>query len=66
MFEMPPFRYSNILQVFTPKAAALFVATGVGLFFYFRYEKQQLAEKRRACLSFSHSARLTLRSVCNP
>lgn len=33
--------------VFTPKAAALFVAAGVGLFFYFRYEKQQLLEQRR-------------------
>ncbi|KAF7790779.1 hypothetical protein EIP86_001736 [Pleurotus ostreatoroseus] len=33
--------------VFTPKAAALFVATGVGLFFYFRYEKQKLIEQRQ-------------------
>ncbi|EKM59019.1 uncharacterized protein PHACADRAFT_249182 [Phanerochaete carnosa HHB-10118-sp] len=33
--------------VFTPKAAALFVATGVGLFFYFRYEKQKLIERRQ-------------------
>ncbi|KAG6918210.1 hypothetical protein DXG01_015803 [Tephrocybe rancida] len=32
--------------VFTPKAAALFVATGVGLFFYFRYEKAQLLARR--------------------
>ncbi|PSR72866.1 hypothetical protein PHLCEN_2v11233 [Hermanssonia centrifuga] len=33
--------------VFTPKAAALFTATGVGLFFYFRYEKQKLIEERQ-------------------
>lgn len=39
---MPP-------QVFTPKAAALFVGTGLGLFFYFRYEKTKLQEQRRAC-----------------
>lgn len=34
--------------MFTPKAAALFIATGVGLFFYFRYEKQKLIEQKRA------------------
>jgi len=33
--------------VFTPKAAALFVLTGVGLYFYFDYEKRQLQERRR-------------------
>ncbi|KAG0698007.1 SCO1/SenC-domain-containing protein [Suillus ampliporus] len=33
--------------VFTPKAAALFVATGVGLFYYFRHEKQKLLEQRQ-------------------
>jgi len=33
--------------VFTPKAAALFVVAGVGLFFYFRYEKQKLLEQRQ-------------------
>ena len=27
--------------------AALFVATGAGLFMYFRYEKQKLAEQKR-------------------
>ncbi|KAL0949112.1 hypothetical protein HGRIS_009199 [Hohenbuehelia grisea] len=32
--------------VFTPASAALFVAAGVGLFFYFRHEKAQLAEAR--------------------
>lgn len=35
-----------LLQVFTPAAAALFVATGVGLFYYFQYEKQKLQEKK--------------------
>ncbi|KAI0773640.1 SCO1 protein [Fomes fomentarius] len=33
--------------VFTPLAAALFVATGLGLFFYFRNEKEKLAEQKR-------------------
>ncbi|OJA07917.1 hypothetical protein AZE42_03684 [Rhizopogon vesiculosus] len=33
--------------VFTPKAAALFVATGIGLFYYFRYEKQKLLQQRQ-------------------
>lgn len=33
--------------VFTPKAAALFVTTGLGLFFYFRYEKDRLLEQRQ-------------------
>jgi len=35
------------LGVFTPKAAALFVATGLGLFFYFQHEKIKLLEERR-------------------
>ncbi|OCH85520.1 h-sco1 [Obba rivulosa] len=35
------------IGVFTPKSAALFIATGVGLFLYFRYEKEKLEEKRR-------------------
>lgn len=34
--------------MFTPLAAALFVATGLGLFFYFRNEKEKLAEQKRA------------------
>jgi hypothetical protein len=46
-------RFHADIQVFTPKAAALFVAAGVGLFFYFRYEKQQLLEQRRMCPHFS-------------
>ncbi|KAF9004820.1 h-sco1 [Cyathus striatus] len=32
--------------VFTPLSAALFVAAGTGLFFYFRYEKARLIEER--------------------
>lgn len=46
-------------QVFTPKAAALFVATGVGLFFYLKYEKQKLAEQRRGSRFLISSAQLT-------
>ncbi|KAG5633871.1 hypothetical protein H0H81_004654 [Sphagnurus paluster] len=37
---------SAYTQVFTPKSAALFVAAGLGLFFYFRYEKAKLLERR--------------------
>ncbi|KZT63713.1 SCO1 protein [Daedalea quercina L-15889] len=40
-------RDRSAVGVFTPKAAALFVATGVGLFFYFRYEKQKLQEQKQ-------------------
>ncbi|KAI0655237.1 SCO1 protein, partial [Cubamyces menziesii] len=35
------------IGVFTPKAAALFVLTGIGLYFYFRNEKEKLLEQRR-------------------
>ncbi|KAG8218203.1 h-sco1 [Butyriboletus roseoflavus] len=38
--------FDVLLQVFTPAAAALFVATGVGLFYYFQYEKQKLQDKK--------------------
>ena len=43
-------RFDSVLalKVFTPKAAAVFVATGVALFFYFRNEKEKLLEQRRA------------------
>jgi protein SCO1 len=34
------------VKVFTPKSAALFITTGIGLFFYFRYEKAKLLEQR--------------------
>ncbi|KAF8883400.1 h-sco1 [Infundibulicybe gibba] len=40
------FRERNNVGVFTPTSAALFVAAGLGLFFYFRYEKAQLLEQR--------------------
>ncbi|TFY78629.1 hypothetical protein EWM64_g5381 [Hericium alpestre] len=33
--------------VFTPKAAALFILTGAGLFLYFRWEKQRLLEQKQ-------------------
>jgi protein SCO1/2 len=33
-------------QALTPKSAALFIAVGIGLFFYFRHEKQKLLEQR--------------------
>lgn len=36
-----------VSQVFTPKAAVLFVATGVGLYYYFQHEKQKLLEEKR-------------------
>ncbi|KAL9709928.1 Cu-binding protein [Leucoagaricus gongylophorus] len=39
-------RERNAVGVFTPTSAALFIATGVGLFFYFRHEKQKLLEER--------------------
>lgn len=32
--------------MFTPKSAALFIIAGVGLFYYFRYEKVRLLEQR--------------------
>ena len=47
--SLPYFICINVTvhQVFTPKAAALFVASGIGLYFYFRYEKEQLLLQRR-------------------
>ncbi|KAH8105412.1 SCO1 protein [Cristinia sonorae] len=33
--------------VFTPTAAAIFIATGAALFAYFKYEKERLQEQRR-------------------
>ncbi|TFK64708.1 SCO1-SenC-domain-containing protein [Pluteus cervinus] len=36
----------NTVGAFTPKSAALFVAVGVGLFFYFQHEKEKLLEER--------------------
>ncbi|KAI8984889.1 SCO1 protein [Trametes punicea] len=40
-------RDRTTVGVFTPKAAALFVLTGIALFFYFRNEKEKLLEQRR-------------------
>ncbi|KZT13188.1 SCO1 protein [Laetiporus sulphureus 93-53] len=40
-------RDRGAVGVFTPTAAAIFVATGIGLYFYFRYEKQKLHERRQ-------------------
>jgi protein SCO1/2 len=40
------FRERNSVGVFTPTSAALFVITGIGLFYYFRYEKAKLLEER--------------------
>ncbi|KAH9007218.1 SCO1 protein [Lactarius hatsudake] len=37
----------SAVGVFTPKAAALFVLAGSGLFFYFRWEKQRLQEQKQ-------------------
>ena len=39
-------RLTTRKQVFTPASAALFVVTGIGLFYYFRYEKAKLLEER--------------------
>lgn len=33
--------------VFAPKAAVLFVATGIGLYYYFQHEKQKLLEQKQ-------------------
>ncbi|KAF9224489.1 SCO1 protein [Gyrodon lividus] len=40
-------RDRSTVGVFTPTAAALFVATGAGMFYYFQYEKQKLQEKKQ-------------------
>ena len=56
IFLFPSFICTNVvsrIQVFTPKAAALFVASGIGLYFYFRYEKEQLLLQRRMSLCSS-------------
>jgi protein SCO1/2 len=39
------------MQVFTPKAAALFTIAGAGLYLYFRSEKQRLQEQKRESVS---------------
>ncbi|KAF8728332.1 hypothetical protein AX14_006775 [Amanita brunnescens Koide BX004] len=40
------FPQRNTIGVFTPASAALFVVTGIGLFYYFRHEKAKLLEER--------------------
>ncbi|KAK7694452.1 hypothetical protein QCA50_001638 [Cerrena zonata] len=50
-------RDRSSVGVFTPKAAALFVATGLGLFAYFRYEKERLLEQRQKELEDKQTGR---------
>lgn len=38
----------HMLQPFNLRAGALFVATGVGLYFYFRSEKEKVQQKKRS------------------
>jgi len=38
--------YDSVLQVFSPTAAAIFIATGAGLFYYFNSEKESLKKKK--------------------
>ncbi|KAI0719217.1 SCO1 protein [Fomitopsis betulina] len=40
-------RDRSAVGVFTPRAAALFIVTGVALYFYFDYEKQKLQEQKQ-------------------
>ncbi len=44
-------KHELVLKGFTPKAAAVFVATGVGLYFYFRHEKEKIQEAKRTYYS---------------
>ena len=39
---------NNRFQVFSPTAAAIFIATGAGLFYYFNSEKESL-KKQKGC-----------------
>ncbi|KAF8485167.1 h-sco1 [Russula ochroleuca] len=41
------FKDKSAVGVFTPKAAALFILAGTGLYFYFRSEKQRLQEQKQ-------------------
>ncbi|KAJ6516455.1 h-sco1 [Mycena sanguinolenta] len=36
----------NFLQVFTPRSAAIFLLTGLGLLYYFRHEKTKVLEQQ--------------------
>lgn len=40
-------------QVFSPAAAAIFIATGAGLFYYFKSEKESL-KKKKGCVVKHH------------
>ena len=44
--SMEPEACNNEFQVFSPTAAAIFIATGVGLFYYFNSEKESLKRKK--------------------
>ncbi len=46
-----PAQCNSGMQVFTPKAATLFILAGAGLYFYFRLEKQRLQEQKRQSVS---------------
>ena len=49
-FTPPPSR-SNLTGPFSPTSAALFVATGVGLYFYFQYEKKRVSDLRAKAIA---------------
>ncbi|ESK85106.1 putative sco1-involved in stabilization of cox1p and cox2p [Moniliophthora roreri MCA 2997] len=42
----PPRPQRNVIGVFSPTSAAIFIAVGAGLYFYFDHEKQKLIEQR--------------------
>ena len=44
-----PEGYNSGFQVFSPTAAAIFIATGAGLFYYFNSEKESL-KKKKGCV----------------
>lgn len=39
--------HASVLQPFNLRAAALFFATGIGLYFYFQSEKEKVQQKKR-------------------
>ncbi|KIY44476.1 SCO1 protein [Fistulina hepatica ATCC 64428] len=47
---------SNV-GIFSPTSAALFILTGIGLFFYFRHEKQRMLEEREQMRTSSQYGR---------
>jgi hypothetical protein len=55
-------KYRNS-QVFTPTAAALFIATGAGLFWYFKNEKEKLQQKKRSSHLISKAQTTTYQRV---